>query len=107
MRIPLAIFAALPVAAFAVVNVNTAQQSELERVKGIDRAKAKSIIEWRAKNGSIGTLAELRQVPGFTPDLIEKVKPEIAFNGAAYVGKPKPKAEKKPAPPTLARGATD
>jgi competence protein ComEA len=78
--------------AFATVNVNTAQQSELQRVKGLDRQKAKSIIEWRAANGSIDTFAELQQVPGFTPELVDRLKPQVSFSGDAYV--PPPKAAK-------------
>ena len=84
---------AAPVGAFATVNVNTAQQSEIQRVKGLDKVKAKSIIEYRARNGSIENFGELSKVPGFTPDVIEKVKPELAFNGDPFV--PPPKAEKK------------
>jgi len=106
MRILVALAAALPLAALATVNVNSAQQSELQRVKGMDRAKAKAIIEWRAANGSIDNLTELRQVPGFTTEVIEKLKPELAFNGAPWVA-PK-KAEKKAAPPAnLARRAPE
>jgi len=81
-------------------NVNTAQQSELLRVKGLDRTKAKSIIEWRAANGSIDTFGELEQVPGFTHDVVLKLKPELAFSGPAYVGTPKKVAEKKKAAAT-------
>ena len=84
---------AAPVAAFATVNVNTAQQSEMQRVKGLDKVKAKSIIEYRARNGSIENFEDLAKVPGFTPDVIDKVKPELAFNGDPFV--PPPKAEKK------------
>ena len=90
----LALFAAaLPAIAGATVNVNTAQQSELERTKGLDKVKAKSIIEWRAANGSIDNFTELKQVPGFTAELVDKLKPEIAFHGDPYV--PPPRAEKK------------
>ena len=83
----------LPVAAFATVNVNTAQQTELQRTKGLDKYKAKSLIEYRARNGTIDGFNELAEVPGFTPDVIEKVKTEVAFNGDAYV--PPKNAEKK------------
>ena len=92
---------ALPIVALATVNVNTAQQSELERTKGLDKVKAKAIIEWRAANGSIDNFTELQQVPGFTPALIDKLKPELAFSGDPYT--PPPKAAKvaaKKAPPT-------
>ncbi len=95
------IAALLPMAAFATVNVNTAQQTELQRTKGLDRYKAKAVIEYRARNGSIDNFAELAQVPGFTPEVIDKVKPEIAFSGDPFV--PPPKAEKKKPAPKLAQ----
>jgi len=98
MKTLLAILFAIPTLALATVNVNTAQQSELERTKGLDKAKAKSIIEWRAANGPIDNFTELHQVPGFTPELVEKLKPELAFEGDAYVP-PKKEPKKKPAPP--------
>ena len=60
----------------ASVNVNTAQQSDLQRTKGLDKHKAKAIIEWRNQHGSIDGFQELAQVPGFTPEVIEKVKPQ-------------------------------
>lgn len=73
----------------ATVNVNTAQQSELQRVKGIDKRKAKAIIDFRNEHGRIDSLDALAQVPGFTPALVEKVQPEIAFTGDPYVPKPR------------------
>ena len=82
--------------ALATVNVNTAQQSELQRVKGLDKTKAKSIIEWRAANGSIDTFQELGTVPGFSPELVERVKGQLAFAGDPYV--PPKKEPKKKAP---------
>jgi competence protein ComEA len=105
MKIFLAALAVFPVLALATtVNVNTAQQSELQRVKGLDKAKAKAIIEWRAANGSIDTFAELERVPGMTHDVVERAKPDLAFDGPAYVPPAKKTAAKKrAAPPTLAR----
>ena len=83
---------ALPLSALAIVNVNTAQQSDLQLAKGLDKHKAKAIIEYRAQNGRIDDFEELARIPGFTRDTIEKAKPEIAFTGDAFV--PPPKAEK-------------
>src|SRR5262245_33218101 len=101
MKIFLAALALAPGLALAItVNVNTAQQSELQRVKGLDKAQAKAIIEWRANNGSIENFAELAHVPGMTPDVIAKVKSDLAFSGPAYVGTPKKVAERKKAPAT-------
>ena len=87
----------LPLSALAIVNVNTAQQSDLQRTKGLDKHKAKAIIEYRARNGTIDDLDELAKIPGFTKDIIEQVKPEVAFSGDAYVPPPKPE---KPKPKT-------
>jgi hypothetical protein len=59
--------------------------------------KAKSIIEYRAAHGPIDNFNELHHVPGFTPDVVERVKTEIAFEGDAYIP-PKKEPKKKPAP---------
>jgi competence protein ComEA len=96
MRSLLALAAFLPALALATVNVNTAQQSELERTKGLDKVKAKAIIEWRAANGPIDNFTELKLVPGFTENVIERVKQDLAFEGDSYVPPPKP-SKKKPA----------
>jgi hypothetical protein len=48
-------------------------------------------------------------VPGFTPELIEKIKPEIAFSGAPYTPSPKTAktaAKKSPAPTLASAGPT-
>ena len=79
----------------ASVNVNTAQQSELQRTKGLDKYKAKAIIEYRAQHGAIDSLEELQEVPGFTPALIEKVKPQLTFSGPPYTPLEKPEPKKK------------
>lgn len=97
---------AFPALAFAAVNVNTAQQSELQSVKGLDKVKAKAIIEYRAANGSIANFTALQKVPGFTPELIDKLKPELAFNGDPYVPPPKAaKAAAKKADAKIAAGS--
>jgi competence protein ComEA len=97
LRFAALLVAVLPLSALAIVNVNTAQQSDLQRTKGLDKHKAKAIIEYRARNGTIDDLDELAKIPGFTRDVIEQVKPEVAFSGDAYV--PTPKAE-RPKPKT-------
>jgi competence protein ComEA len=93
----IAIAAAIPASvglAFATVNVNTAQQSELQSVKGLDKFKAKRIIEYRAQNGDFHTLEDLSKV--LERDTVEAVKPELALAGDPYVPPAKPqKARKK------------
>lgn len=88
----------MPLSALAVVNVNTAQQSDLQRTKGLDKHKAKAIIEYRAQHGTIDDFEELGKIPGFTKELIDKVKPEIAFSGDAFVPPAKPAVADKAKP---------
>jgi competence protein ComEA len=90
----LALFGA---SAFATVNVNTAQQSELQRVKGIDKHKAKAIIEYRAQNGPFASPDELEKLPGFSREVLARLGPELAVTGDAYVPSkaPPPKEKKK------------
>lgn len=83
--------AALPLgSAFATVNLNTAQQSELQRIKGLDKYKAKAIIEYRARNGRFSSVDELERIPGFDRGLVESVKTEAALSGDAYVAPLRP-----------------
>ncbi|HET7728718.1 MAG TPA: helix-hairpin-helix domain-containing protein [Usitatibacter sp.] len=86
-------------AAFALVNVNTAQQSDLQRTKGLDRYKAKSIIEYRAQSGIVFTsLEDLEKVPGLDKATVEKIAPQVAFDGPPYTPpKPEPKKGKEKA----------
>ena len=86
-------------AAFATVNVNTAQQSELQRTLGLDKFKAKAIIEYRAQNGYFTSLDDLEKLPGFSKDVMEKVRPQLALTGPAFTAPapavaPSPKARK-------------
>ena len=47
---------------FAAVNINTASSAELEALPGIGPAKAKSIVEYRQKNGAFKSVEELTDV---------------------------------------------
>ena len=81
-------------AAYALVNVNTAQQSELQKTQGLDPAKAKAIIEYRARNGAFHTLVDLEKVPGLDKGAVERLAPQVAFTGPAFV--PPKAVEPKP-----------
>ena len=94
MKPLIALIAALPASlAFATVNVNTAQQSELQHVKGLDKIVAKRIIEYRAQHGDYRTLDDLKKV--VDASTVEQVKPQLALAGDAYVPPPKPEKEKE------------
>ena len=77
-----AVFAAT--SAVATVNLNTAQQSELQRTKGLDKHKAKAIIDYRNENGPFETLEELEKVRGFDHATVEKIRSQVALNGPPY-----------------------
>jgi competence protein ComEA len=79
--------------AFATVNVNTAQQSELQSTHGLDKFKAKQIIEYRHQHGPYRSLDDLAKVLG--DDTAGKVAPQVAFEGDPYVPPPKPEKPKK------------
>jgi len=63
--------------AWAVVDLNTGTQSELESVKGIGPAKAKQIVEYRQKNGAFKNLDALASVKGFGKASVAKLKNEL------------------------------
>ncbi|MDW5416083.1 MULTISPECIES: helix-hairpin-helix domain-containing protein [unclassified Iodobacter] len=92
--------------AFAVVDINTASQTELEAVNGFGPAKAKAIVEYRGKNGPFKTVEDLKKVPGIKDGVFNKVKAEVSVGGktaapAAKMEKPMASAAKaeKPAKP--------
>ena len=82
LSLVLSLFSAL---AFAVVNVNTASQSELESLSGIGPVKAKAIIDDRAKNGPFKSVEDLDRVKGIGMVTIEKLRKDISISGATSV----------------------
>ena len=69
--------------AFAVVNLNTANQEQLETLKGVGPAKAQAIIEYRKKNGNFKTVDDLNNVPGIGDKALAKLKSELTVSVAA------------------------
>ena len=57
-----------------LVNINTATLSELETISGIGESKAKSIIEYRQKNGLFEKIEDIMNVEGIGESLYEKIK---------------------------------
>ena len=93
--------------AFAAVNVNTANQSELESLNGIGPVKAKAIIDYRQKNGPFKSLEDLDKVPGIGKATLEKVKGDVTFSGATTVAQADTKkADAKAAAKTEAKADT-
>ena len=87
----LAALAALP--ALATVNVNTAQQSELQSLRGLDKYQARTIIDYRNRNGPYRSLDDLAKALG--EPTTGKVAREVAFSGPPFVAPPRPAKLKK------------
>lgn len=67
--------------AFAAVNVNTASEAELQRLKGIDPTQAKAIVDYRKKHGPFKSLEDLRKVQGISDRTLNKLRKELTLVG--------------------------
>jgi len=63
--------------AAALLNLNTATQAELEKLPGVGAATAKTIIEYRQKNGGFKKIEELMNVKGIGEKSFLKLKPLV------------------------------
>jgi competence protein ComEA len=66
----------LATAAFAKVNINTADAEQLATLPGIGVVKAEAIVKYRKDNGKFKNINDLKEVKGIGDKLIEKIKPE-------------------------------
>jgi competence protein ComEA len=97
LELIIALLASISVA-FAAVNINTANQQELETLNGIGPAKAKAIIDYRAKNGPFKSIEELDKVPGVGQGTLAKIRGDVTLSGrTSPVGDSKA-SERKGAP---------
>ena len=93
----------LSTAALAVVDINAANQEELQTLKGIGAKKAADIIAYREAHGGFKNVEELLNVKGVGKATLEKLRSEIVVagdKGVAVESKPNPqelkiKAEKQ------------
>ena len=59
------------------ININTADTTELQKLSGIGPGKAKSIIDYRNKNGPFRSVDDLLNVSGIGEKTLEKIRDEI------------------------------
>jgi competence protein ComEA len=67
----------------AAVNINTANQTELESLPGIGPVKAKAILEYRKKNGGFKSVDELTRVDGIGPVTLKNARNNIVLDASA------------------------
>lgn len=60
-----------------ILNINTATLNELMTLEGIGESKAKSIIEYRTKNGKFKSIEDIMNVSGIGEALYSKIKDYI------------------------------
>jgi competence protein ComEA len=60
-----------------LVNINTADISELVTLSGIGESRARAIIDYREKNGAFGSIEEIKNVDGIKDGLFSKIKDKI------------------------------
>ena len=60
-----------------IININTASVSELTNLSGIGEVKAKSIVNYRNKNGKFKTIKDILKVDGISETLFSKIKNNI------------------------------
>jgi competence protein ComEA len=68
-------------ACWALVDLNSADETQLRHVKGIGEVRARAIIAWRSKNGSFRSINDLRRVKGFGDKTLTKVAPMLSISG--------------------------
>lgn len=63
----------------SLVNLNTATDIELQSLPGVGPSKAKSIIEYREKNGGFKSIDEIKNIKGIGESSFEKLKDKITI----------------------------
>jgi competence protein ComEA len=60
-----------------LININTADLTELQKIPGVGESRAASIISYRQENGSFGSIEDIKNVSGIADGLFEKMKDYI------------------------------
>jgi competence protein ComEA len=60
-----------------LININTANATELDKITGVGPAYAKNIIDYRTLNGPFQKIEDIINVKGIGPKTFENMKNEI------------------------------
>lgn len=84
--------------ALAAVDINSATEADLQKVKGLGPVKAKAIVDYRTQNGPFKSVDDLEKVKGIGPGILKQIRNDVSVGGGAPAkaeGKTADKAEKK------------
>ena len=70
-----------------VININTASAEDLTKLPGIGRSKAEAIVTYRQAH-PFKAVAELAEVKGIGPKMLEKIQNHITVDGLAAAKAP-------------------
>jgi competence protein ComEA len=59
----------------ALININTASETELEALPGVGPVTAAAIIDYRTQNGPFSAVDDLIDVSGIGPSTLEQIRP--------------------------------
>ena len=59
------------------ININTANNEDLQKLNGIGKAKADAIIDYRTKNGNFKQIEDIKNEQGIGDSAFEKIKDNI------------------------------
>ncbi len=62
-----------------LININTANEQELQTLKGIGQTRASDIINYRESNGEFQKIEDLKNVSGIGDSTYEKIKDQITI----------------------------
>ena len=66
-----------PVMPGDIININTADSVQLQRLPGIGPSLADAIVTWREENGPFGSVLDLRKVSGIGEETVAAVSDYI------------------------------
>jgi competence protein ComEA len=70
-------------AASSLVDLNSATETQLQTLPGLNARDAKAIVNYRAKNGNFKSTDDLKNVPGFNAKKVDAIKTQVSVGGAA------------------------
>ena len=62
------------------VNINTADASELQKIKGVGPKTAQAIIQWRKQQGPFKTVDQLLAIKGIGEKTLQRMRGQVSLH---------------------------